>query len=43
MNYKVIITIIFALVISTVLVFIIPKEETINPKSVYRVYLAGKS
>ena len=43
MNYKIIITVIIALVISTVLVFIIPKEETINPKSVYRVYLAGKS
>ena len=43
MNYKVIITIILALVISTVLVFFIPKKETIEPKSVYRVYLAGKS
>ena len=43
MNYKIVITVIIALVISTVLVFIIPKEETINPKSVYRVYLAGKS
>lgn len=43
MNYKVIITIILALVISTILVFFIPRKETIEPKSVYRVYLAGKS
>ena len=43
MNYKVIITIILALVISTILVFFIPRKETTEPKSVYRVYLAGKS
>ena len=43
MNYKIIITVIISLVISTLLVFIVPKEETLTPKSVYRVYLAGKS
>ncbi len=43
MNIKKIITILIALVISLILVFIIPKEQTTTPKSVYRVYLAGKS
>ena len=43
MNYKIIITIILSLVISTILVFFIPKKETLEPQNVYRVYLAGKS
>ena len=43
MNIKAIITIIIALIVSLVIVFIAPKEETLTPKNVYRVYLAGKS
>ena len=43
MNIKTIITIIVALIISLIIIFITPIEETITPKNVYRVYLAGKS
>ena len=43
MNIKTIITIAIALIVSLVIMFIIPNEETLTPKSVYRVYLAGKS
>ena len=43
MNVKTIITITIALIISLVIMVIMPKEETLTPKSVYRVYLAGKS
>lgn len=43
MNIKAIITLIIAVTISLILIIIIPLEETSNPKSVYRVYLAGKS
>ncbi len=43
MNLKTILTITIALMISLVILFITPKEETLTPKNVYRVYLAGKS
>ena len=43
MNIKTIITIIVALMVSLIIIFITPKEETLTPKNVYRVYLAGKS
>ncbi len=43
MNKKVIITIFVAILISAILVFFIPKDENLEPKVVYRVYLAGKS
>ena len=43
MNIKAIITIIIAFVISLAIVFIAPSKETLAPKNVYRVYLAGKS
>ena len=42
MNLKTILTITIALMISLVILFITPKEETLTPKNVYRVYLAGK-
>ena len=43
MNIKTIITIVIALMVSLIILFIVPKEETLTPKNVYRVYLAGKS
>ena len=43
MNSKIIIVTLIALVMSTILVFIIPQKEALEPKNVYRVYLAGKS
>lgn len=43
MNIKTIITIAIALIISLVIIIIVPKEEILSPKNVYRVYLAGKS
>ena len=43
MNIKSIITILIALLISLVIIFIIPKDVEATPQNVYRVYLAGKS
>lgn len=43
MNIKTIMTIVIALMVSLIIMFIVPKEETLTPKNVYRVYLAGKS
>ena len=43
MNIKAIITIIIAVLLSLIIMLIVPKEETLTPKNVYRVYLAGKS
>ena len=43
MNIKTIITIVIALMVSLIIMFLVPKEETLTPKNVYRVYLAGKS
>ena len=43
MNNKTIITIVVAIIVSLIIMFIVPKKETLTPKNVYRVYLAGKS
>ena len=43
MNIKTIMTIVIALMVSLIIMFIVPKEETLTPKNVYRVYLGGKS
>ncbi len=43
MNIKTIITIIIALIVSMILIIIVPQTRETTPKSVYRVYLAGKS